>query len=409
MKTERPYTHAVIGRKGSVRIKNGHPWIYDEDILEISGSPENGSIVDALSEKGRYLGSGLLSQESRIRIRLLSANANDRFDEAFWRRRLLYAWQYRKAVMPQDLACCRIVFGEADGLPGLTVDRYEDLLVTQCMSYGMEKRKDILYHLLQEVLAEDSVIIRGIYERNDSNLRLKEGLNKGKGWYPITEGSVNSDTVVRICENGIYYDVDVENGQKTGFFLDQKYNRRAVAALARGRHVLDCFTHTGSFALNAAKGGACHVTAVDSSVPALEMAEAHAKLNGLADQMDFVQADVFDLLPRLAKEKSHFYDFIILDPPAFTKSRKTVHNAWMGYREINFRAMKLLPRGGLLATASCSHFMESDLFEEMLREASQAAGVQLRQISVRQQAPDHPVLWNVPETEYLKFYLFQVV
>ena len=409
MRAERLFPAIIISKKGSGRVKNGHPWIYDDDIVSGPEAPENGSIVDVLSDRGRYLGSGLVSCESRIRVRLLSRNANDAYDEAFWRRRIEYAWQYRKAVMPDDLRCCRIVFGEADGLPGLTVDRYEDLLVVQCMSYGMEARKDLIFRLLLEVLAEDGVTIRGIYERNDSNLRLKEGLEKGKGWYPLEGLPQPASPVVRICENGVLYDVDVENGQKTGFFLDQKYNRKAVAALARGKRVLDCFTHTGSFALNAAKGGAAHVTAVDSSELALNMASFHAGLNGVADRMDFVQADVFDLLPDLAQRKTESYDFVILDPPAFTKSRKTIHNAWTGYREINFRAMKLLPRGGLLATASCSHFMEADLFEEMLRDAAQEAGVQLRQIAVRQQAPDHPILWDVPETNYLKFYLFQVV
>lgn len=409
MRAERSFPSLTVSKKGSNSIKNGHPWVYDNDILSDTGTLENGSIVDVVTEKGRYLGSGLVSSESRIRVRLLSGNANDCYDESFWRRRIEYAWHYRKAVMPDDLSCCRIVFGEADGLPGLTVDRYEDVLVTQCMSYGMEKRKDFLYRLLLDVLAADGQIIRGIYERNDSNLRLKEALKKEKGWYSLPGESLPLSTVVRISENGILYDVDVENGQKTGFFLDQKYNRKAVAALARGKRVLDCFTHTGSFALNAAKGDAAHVTAVDSSELALKMASSHANLNGFTERMDFIQADVFDILPELAKRKPEPYDFVILDPPAFTKSRKTIHNAWTGYREINFRAMKLLPRGGLLATASCSHFMDAELFEEMLRDAAQEAGVQLRQIAVRQQAPDHPILWNVPETNYLKFYLLQVV
>ena len=311
--------------------------------------------------------------------------------------------------MGSDLSCCRVIFGEADGFPGLTVDRFSDLLVTQTLSAGMERLKPMLFPLLVKVLRQDGQEIRGIFERNDVAIRALEGLEQNKGWFPLDGEPVPESPVTEICENGIIYRVDVENGQKTGFFLDQKYNRLAVARLARGRRVLDCFTHTGSFALNAAMGGAAHVTAVDISASAIEMARANAIRNGLEDRMDFVTADVFDLLPKLAEQGGKPYDFIILDPPAFTKSRKTVDSAQRGYKEINLRALKLLPRGGYFATASCSHFMPSEQFVRMLRSAALDAGVELRQIEARQQAPDHPVLWNVPETDYLKFYLFQVV
>lgn len=375
--------------------------------MEKSAEPENGALVDAVSEGGKYLGTGLYSQESKIGLRLLSRNANDRFDEAFWRRRIQYAWDYRKTVLDEDdLGCCRVIFGEADGFPGLTVDRFSDILVTQTLSVGIERRKELIFPLLADVLRRDGQRISGIFERNDAAIRALEGLEQGKGWFPVPGEEPPASAVTEICENGIYYAVDVENGQKTGFFLDQKYNRRAVARLAKGRRVLDCFTHTGSFALNAAKGGAAHVTAVDVSESAITMAEANAKRNGLADRMDFQAVDVFELLPTIKKGD---YDFIILDPPAFTKSRKTAQRAEKGYKEINLRALKALPRGGYLATASCSHFMPAEQFEKMLRAAALDAGVELRQIEARQQAPDHPILWNVPETDYLKFYLFQVV
>lgn len=311
--------------------------------------------------------------------------------------------------MGGDISCCRLIFGEADGFPGLTVDRFSDLLVAQCLSFGMEQIKTALYPIIRQCLESDGVLIRGIYERNDNPLREKEGLLPGKGWFSADGLQDYGETATEITENGIRYLVDVENGQKTGFFLDQKYNRRAVAQLAKDRTVLDCFTHTGSFALNAAKGGAKKVTAVDISDTAIKAARANAQRNGLDSGIDFVTEDVFELLPRLAESNEKQYDLIILDPPAFTKSRRTISNAERGYKEINYRAMKLLPRGGYLATASCSHFMSGRDFEEMLRSAAKDAMVSLRQIEVRQQAPDHPVLWNVPETEYLKFYLFQVV
>ena len=406
MKIEREYPSFIITKKGSAWVGTGHPWIYAQEIISKSTEPENGAFVDALSENGRYLGTGLYSRESKIGLRLISRNANDRFDAEFWKRRIRYAWDYRRTVMGGDVSCCRVIFGEADGFPGLTVDRFSNILVTQTLSVGMERLKDVIFPLLAEVLRESGERIDGIYERNDVAIRALEGLEQGKGWYELPGEEHPQSTVTEICENGIYYAVDFENGQKTGFFLDQKYNRLAVARLAKGRRVLDCFTHTGSFALNAARGGAEHVTAVDVSESAVAMARENARRNGLEDRMDFVAADVFDLLPELKKGE---YDFIILDPPAFTKSRRTVGRAEKGYKEINLRALKALPRGGYFATASCSHFMPSELFVKMLRSAAQDANVELRQIEARQQAPDHPILWNVPETDYLKFYIFQVV
>jgi 23S rRNA (cytosine1962-C5)-methyltransferase len=307
-----------------------------------------------------------------------------------------------------DLDCCRVIFGEADAFPGLTVDKFHDLLSVQVLSVGMERLKETLLPMLVRILREDGQAIRGVYERNDVALREKEGLPQYKAWFPLEGEEAPASPVVEITENGIKYLVDVENGQKTGFFLDQKYNRRAVGRLAKGKTVLDCFTHTGSFALNAAKGGAKHVTAVDVSESAVEMARANAERNGLSEVMDCVAANVFDLLPALEKEPVK-YDFIILDPPAFTKSRKTVANAITGYKEINYRAMRLLPRGGYLATCSCSHFATEEKFIAMLHSAAHDAGVQLRQIEARQQSCDHPILWGVEETSYLKFYLFQVV
>lgn len=406
MKIEREYPSFIITKKGCAWVGTGHPWIYAQEIISKSAEPENGALVDALSENGRYLGTGLYSRESKIGLRLISRNANDRFDAEFWKRRIRYAWDYRRTVMGGDVSCCRVIFGEADGFPGLTVDRFSNILVTQTLSVGMERLKDVIFPLLAEVLRESGERIDGIYERNDVAIRALEGLEQGKGWYELPGEEHPQSTVTEICENGIYYAVDFENGQKTGFFLDQKYNRLAVARLAKGRRVLDCFTHTGSFALNAARGGAEHVTAVDVSESAVEMARENARRNGLEDRMDFVAADVFDLLPEVKKGE---YDFIILDPPAFTKSRRTVGRAEKGYKEINLRALKALPRGGYFATASCSHFMPSELFVKMLRSAAQDANVELRQIEARQQAPDHPILWNVPETDYLKFYIFQVV
>ena len=409
MRAERGYPLCTITPKAEASILRGHPWVYDAEILSLDGEPDNGAVVDVVSRKGRYLGTGFYSEHSKIRVRLLSRNTNDRFDEAFWRRKLQWAWEYRKSVMsPEDLDACRIIFGEADAFPGLTVDKFHDLLSVQVLSVGMERIQNLLLPALVELLRSDGQNIRGVYLRNDVALREKEGLPQNKGWFPLPGEASPDSAVTEITENGVRYLVDVENGQKTGFFLDQKYNRLAVARLARGRTVLDCFTHTGSFALNAARGGAKHVTAVDVSESAVEMARANAVRNGLDAVMTCTAVNVFDLLPQLERESSP-YDLIILDPPAFTKSRKTVDNAMAGYREINYRAMRLLPRGGLLATCSCSHFATEERFTAMLREAARDAGVQLRQIEARQQSCDHPILWGVPETSYLKFYLFQIV
>ena len=410
MKAERGYPSFTITKKGEASLTGGHPWVYFDEITSQPDTlPQPGDLVDVLSQKGRWLGTGFYSPQSKIRIRVLSRNANDKFDKAFWERRLEYAWAYRKQVMgPVDCQCCRVIFGEADQFPGLTVDRFGSILVTQTLSVGMEVLKPLLFPLLVEVLRRDGQTITGLYERNDVALREKEGLPQYKGWFDLPGEEHPQSTQTTIRENGVEYLVDFENGQKTGFFLDQKYNRLAVAKLAAGRRVLDCFTHTGSFALNAAMGGAAHVTAVDVSQNAVEMARANALRNGLEDRMDFVCSDVFDLLPQL-EAQGHPYDFIILDPPAFTKARRTAQNAMRGYKEINYRAMKLLPRGGYLATASCSHFATEEMFIKMLRSAAHDTGRQLRQIEVRQQAPDHPILWGVEETNYLKFFLFQVI
>lgn len=409
MKALRPYPRITITPKGEAALTGGHPWVYEGEVTAADGTPEDGGLVDVVSRRGSWLGCGFYNSHSRIRVRLVSRNANDDFSDAFWERRIRYAWNYRKTVMGEtDSRCCRVIFGEADLFPGLTVDRFESVLVTQTLSLGMERIKDRLFPLLAKVLREDGQEIRGIYERNDVALREREGMTQNKGWYPLPGETPPETTTVDITENGIVYTVDFENGQKTGFFLDQKYNRLAVAKLAKGKTVLDCFTHTGSFALNAAKGGAAHVTAVDVSEFAVQCAAENARRNGLETVMDCVIANVFDLLPELEKQPRK-YDFIILDPPAFTKSRRTVANAMTGYKEINYRAMKLLPRGGYLATCSCSHFATEELFIKMLRSAARDAGVQLRQIECRQQCADHPILWGVEETNYLKFFIFQVV
>lgn len=408
MKSDRGRAVFSITAKAQNSILAGHPWVYDSEIKKISGAWQNGGLCDVLGPKENYLGTALVSEHSKIRLRLLSRNANDRFDEAFFLRRIRHAWEYRKTVLsPEDLSCCRIIFGEADFLPGLTVDRFGEYLVTQTLSIGMDMLKPVLFPLLLRVLREDGQKILAIYERNDVPLREREGLSQGKGFFG--EPPQGLPTTTKICENGIYYNVDFENGQKTGYFLDQKYNRLALGHISAGKRVLDCFTHTGSFALNALKGGAAFVEAVDVSQQAVDMARENALLNGMQKNMEFTAANVFDLLPAYLESKRDAFDLIILDPPAFTKSRSTLQGATRGYKEINLRAMKLLPRGGYLATCSCSHFMTEALFCQMLRAAAADACVSLRQIEARRQSPDHPVLWNVPETDYLKFYLFQVV
>ena len=393
---------AVYLKKGEGRsMKAGGPWVYDNEVERIEGEPLDGDVVSVHDYNGFCLGKGFLNRRSKLRVRMLTRNRNQEIDEDFLRTRVENAWEYRKKTV--DTSSCRLIFGEADFLPGFVVDKFSDVIVVQSLALGIDRMKENLVRLIKEVLAEDGVIIRGVYERSDAKEREKEGMEKRKGFI-----GPEFDTEVEIVENGVRYEVDVKDGQKTGFFLDQKYNRQAVARLSMGRTVLDCFTHTGSFALNAARGGAKHVTAVDVSEFAVRCAAENARLNGLDGVMECRAANVFDLLPELEKGPK-VYDFIILDPPAFTKSRKTIESAMTGYKEINYRAMKLLPRGGYLATCSCSHFASTERFIAMLRSAAKDAGVQLRQIEQRQQACDHPILWGVDETDYLKFFLFQVV
>ena len=405
----REFTKIKITPKGERAARHGHPWVFSDEITDVDGKYTNGDLVDVYSSKDKYLGTGFINDNSKIRVRIISTNANDKFDEAFWQRRVQYALDYRRQVMGEDFNCCRLIFGEADNFPGLTVDRFEDVLVAQVLSLGIELRKDVIFTKIIEIMRSYGEEINCLYERNDVKIRKLEGMEEYKGFYknPLLDEAKEHTTLV-ITENGIKYNVDVENGQKTGFFLDQKYNRRAVAHLAKGRKVLDCFTHTGAFALNAARGGAQSVTAVDISQEAVDMTTKNIEMNGLTN-VTAIKADVFNLLTKLIEEKNKDYDFIILDPPAFTKSHTTVTNAYRGYKDINLRAMKLLPRGGYLATCSCSHFMKEDLFLKMLNEAASDAKVTLRQIEARQQSPDHPIVFGIPETYYLKFYLFQIV
>lgn len=402
---ERDFPKVYITRKGENTLRGGHPWVYSDEITEVQRAL-NGGLVDVYSSKKRFLGTGFFNDNSKIRVRLISRNANDRFDRAFWGRRIKYALDYRRTVMAEDFQCCRLIFGEADCFPGFTVDRFGDVLVTQVLSLGIEKIKDILYELLAETLEEMGAPISAIYERSDVRIRELEGMEQYKGFWSGLQTDLPG--VAEITENGIKYIVDYINGQKTGFFLDQKYNRMAIRRIAHGRTVLDCFTHTGAFALNAAAAGAKLVNAVDISDDAVAMTKKNAELNGFTN-MRFTAANVFDLLTEMYKSGNSPYDFIILDPPAFTKSSGTVKNAIRGYKEINLKAMRLLPRGGYLATCSCSHFMTEPLFRQMLHDAAADAEVSLRQIEARQQSPDHPILWNVPETDYLKFFIFQVV
>ena len=405
---ERAYPKFTVTEKAQRNIRGGHPWVYYTEITAASPC-EDGELADVFSEKGKYLGTGFFNSHSKIRIRIFSRNANDRFDEAFFRRRLQHAVDYRRTVMGKDFSCCRLIFGEADLFPGWTVDRFGSILVSQTLSLGIEKRKGMLFPMLVSLLREYGEEIDGIYERNDVAIRELEGMEQGTGTYIMPHCPSPLSGTTEITENGIHYFVDYAHGQKTRFFLDQKYNRVAAGKIAPGKKVLDCFTHTGAFALNAAKAGAQHVCAVDISQDAVDMAARNAQANGLENCMSFRQANVFDLLTELSASGDKSFDYIILDPPAFTKSHSTVHNAIRGYKEINMKAMKLLPRGGYLATCSCSHFMTDDLFRKMLHDAAGDASVSLRQIEARQQSPDHPILWNVPETEYLKFYIFQVV
>ncbi len=394
-----------ITEKGERHARTGHPWVFEGEVVRVDGQPGDGSLVHVFSPKERWLGTGYYNSRSKIRVRLISSNANDRFDDEFYRRRVRYALDYRRTVMGPDFPACRLIHGEADRFPGLTVDLFSDTLVVECLCLGTERVKDAILSALVEFLPDYGVTVSTVYERSDGDLRLKEGMERFKGFWNGMDARADGHT--EITENGIRYDVDFAGGQKTGFFLDQKYNRLAAAKIAQGRRVLDCFTHTGAFALNCAKAGAEHVTAVDISAQAIEQTRRNAALNGIG--MECVTADVFALLTAMVNEKRRDYDYIILDPPAFTKSAATVRDAYRGYKDINYRAMRCLPRGGYLATASCSHFMTRPLFEKMLDEAARDAGVDLRQIESRAAAPDHPFLRCVPETDYLKFYLFQVV
>ena len=402
MKQERSFSKIFVTAKAEASIRRGHPWVYHTEITEIQGDCTDGYLVDVLTQKGRYLGTGFFNSHSKIRVRMISTNSNDRFDQAFYERRLRYAWEYRKTVMGQDVSCCRLIFGEADSFPGLTVDRFGDILVTQTLSLGVELLKPMLFPALVHILREDGQDIRGVYERSDAKVRLQEGMERYKGFL-----GAPFDTKVEIVENGVRYFVDVKDGQKTGFFLDQKYNRQAVGRLCRGARVLDCFTHTGSFALNAGICGAEHVIGVDASELGVAQARENAALNGLEDRVEFLCADVFDLLPQLEQQGEQF-DVVILDPPAFTKSRSSVKKAVKGYREINLRAMKLVRDGGFLATCSCSHFMDYELFTQTIGQAARNVHKRLRQVEYRTQSPDHPILWAADDSYYLKFYIFQV-
>ncbi|MGI6095081.1 MAG: class I SAM-dependent rRNA methyltransferase [Lachnospiraceae bacterium] len=391
----------VTLKKGGGRdLKAGGPWIYDNEIATIMGRFENGDIVLVHDFDGYPLGRGFINQNSKIRIRMMTRNVDQEIDEAFLRMRVEDAWNYRKKTV--DTSCCRVIFGEADFLPGLVVDKFSDVLVVQSLALGIDRMKEQIIDILKEVMETDGIQIRGVYERSDAKVREQEGMERTKGF--IGEPF---DTLVEITENGVRYQVDVKDGQKTGFFLDQKYNRRAIQKLCKDAKVLDCFTHTGSFALNAGIAGAKSVLGVDASELGINQARENAKLNGLEDKVEFLCADVFELLPELEK-KGELFDVIILDPPAFTKSRNSIKNAVKGYREINLRAMKLLKDGGYLATCSCSHFMSYELFTQTIGQAAKNVHRRLRQVEYRTQAPDHPILWDASESYYLKFYIFQV-
>lgn len=395
-------TATAILKKGEGRtIKSGGLWIFDNEIDRVEGSFENGEIIAVNDFDGYFMGWGYINTHSKIRIRLLSRKKEDLITDEFLEKRVRACYDYRKSVI--DTGSCRLIFGEADFLPGIVIDKFSDILVVESLTLGIDLLKEKIVALLKKVLAEDGIIIRGVYERSDAKVREQEGMQRYKGF--IGEPF---DTQVIIEENGVKYYVDVKDGQKTGFFLDQKINRRAVARLCRDRKVLDCFTHTGSFALNAGVGGASYVLGVDASEQGIRQARRNAALNNLSDKVQFTCADVFELLPQLEKQGEQ-YDVVILDPPAFTKSRNSIKNAVKGYREINLRGMKLVKNGGYLATCSCSHFMDPQLFARTIREAAAGAHKYLRQVEFHTQAPDHPILWTSDESYYLKFYIFQVV
>ena len=392
----------AVLKKGEGRsLKAGGLWVYDNEIAEVKGNFEEGAVLSVEDFDGFFMGYGFINSASKIRIRMLSRRREDRITPAFLEKRVRDCWEYRKAVI--DTASCRLIFGEADFLPGLVVDKFSDVLVVESLAFGIDRLKPLLLESLKKVLAQDGIFIRGVYERSDAKVRLQEGMERFKGF--IGEPF---DTKVEITENGVRYQVDVKDGQKTGFFLDQKNNRAAIQKLCAGKKVLDCFTHTGSFALNAGIAGARSVLGVDASELGIAQARENAKLNGLADRVTFTCADVFELLPELEK-KGECYDVVILDPPAFTKSRQATKNAVKGYREINLRGMKLVKDGGFLATCSCCHFMEQELFGKTIKEAARGAHRRLRQVEFHTQAPDHPILWAAEESYYLKFYIFQVI
>ena len=392
----------VTLKKGEGRtIKAGGAWIFDNEIDTITGRFKNGEVVTVHDFDGYPMGKGFINQNSKIRIRMMTRKPDQEIDESFLKMRVKNAWEYRKTTV--DTSSCRIIFGEADFLPGLVIDKYEDVLVVECLALGMEQFKETIVNFLKEILAEDGIKIRGVYERSDANERTKEGLSKVKGFIGDA-----FDTNVEIVENGVHYMVDVANGQKTGFFLDQKYNRLAMQRICKGKKVLDCFTHMGTFALNAGIVGATDVTGLDISEYAVSQAEANARLNHLENTVHFRQANVLDELPKLA-QAGEKYDVVILDPPAFTKSREATKNAIKGYREINMKGLKLVKDGGYLATCSCSHFMTQDLLAKTVKEAAKATHKRLRQVEFRTQAPDHPILWAADESYYLKFFIFQVV
>ncbi len=388
-------------KKGEGRtIKSGGMWVFDNEIDSITGDFENGDIVEIHDFDDYYMGSGFINTNSKITIRIMTRIKGQEIDTQFLKTRIEDAWEYRKRTV--DTSSCRIIFGEADFLPGIVVDKFSDVLVVQSLALGIDGMKNTIIGLLKDILLEDGIQIRGVYERSDAKVRLQEGMERTKGFL-----GEPFDTKVQIVENGVKYNVDIEEGQKTGFFLDQKYNREAIKKLCKGAEVLDCFTHTGSFALNAGLAGAKGVLGVDASELGIKQAEENAVLNGLQDVVHFQCADVFELLPELEKQNKK-YDVIILDPPAFTKSRNSVKNAIKGYREINLRAMKLLKNGGFLATCSCSHFMTPDVFADTVGQAAKNVRKRLRQVEYRTQAPDHPILWAADESYYLKFFIFQV-
>ena len=391
----------VTLKKGEGRfLKSGGMWIFDNEIAMIMGSFVNGDIVLVHDFDGYPMGRGFINTSSKITVRMLTRDEHQEIDREFMEARVRDAWEYRKKVV--DTGSCRLIFGEADFLPGLVVDKFSDVLVVQSLAMGIDRWKEIIVDILKQVLAEDGIEIRGVYERSDAKVRRQEGME-------LTKGFIGEEfpTLVQIEENGVKYEVDVKDGQKTGFFLDQKYNRLAIQRLCKGAKVLDCFTHTGSFALNAGIAGAAEVTGVDASQLAVDQATRNAQLNGLSDRVKFICEDVFELLPRL-EEQGETFDVVILDPPAFTKSRNSIKNAVKGYREINLRAMKLVKDGGFLATCSCSHFMNYELFTQTIGQAAKNVHKRLRQVEYRTQAPDHPILWSADESYYLKFYIFQV-